>query len=346
MKKILSTLLALSLILLSSACGAKPPEPVPEGNSIPAKSSSSEAGNPAAEDVPYPDGNELRIKVPFKTGGALDVQVRLIGKYLADELGANIVVENVVGAGGQLGTTEYLGEAADTSTILLTDAWLTTMTPLITQVQYTLDDFAPIIDENTQLFCLFANPAKTGISSFEDLQEYGKNHRVIFGSGGAGTSLHVLQKSLLDQMGIESDIITQGNTSEGLVNLMAGTVDLCVSSFKDTADYVKNGDIVPILSFGEEAYSDDDAFSAGVPCAKEKGIDITYSNFYYFSIRKGTNPAIIEKLHHAFMNVYSNPAFISESSQMGFAPKGMASDEISTYLEEFTAMAQSTFTLE
>ncbi len=65
-------------------------------------------------------GDELRIIVPFQTGGALDVQARLIAKYLGEELDTNVIVENIKGAGGTLGMTQYLKEEANSNVILLT----------------------------------------------------------------------------------------------------------------------------------------------------------------------------------------------------------------------------------
>lgn len=330
MKKLLAILLAGCMTLALAACGSNASAPT-------------ETSGDGSVDYP---GEELRILVPFQTGGALDVQARTTAKYLADELGVNVIVENVPGAGGQLGTTEYLKEEANTDTILLTDAWLLTVTPLLGPVQYTMEDYLPIIDHNSTQFCLYANPAKTGISSFEDLQAYGADNRVLFGSGGAGTSLYIVEKTLLDNMGIESDTITQNGTAEGLANLMAGTVDVSMSDFKGAADYVKSGEIVPIVWFGEETYTDDGAYAAGIPCVQDKGIDMSYQGFYYYSIRKGTDQAIVDKLHDAFAAVYANPDFQAECETIGYAPAGMASDEIAAYLDEFAAMASSTFTLE
>ncbi|PNV60408.1 hypothetical protein C0033_19225 [Clostridium sp. chh4-2] len=296
-------------------------------------------------DVNYPDG-DLRIQVPFKTGGALDVQVRTTVQYLSKELGVNVIVENTAGAGGQLGTTEYLKEPANTSTILLTDGWLMTVTPMISSVQYSIDEYMPIIDHNIIDFCLFACPSKSGINNIDDLKTYGADNRVLFGSGGAGTSLYVVQKSLLDAMGVQSDTISQNSTSEGMGNLMAGTVDVTLSSFTDAADYVANGDIVPILWFGKETYKDDDVYAQGVPCAKEQGIEIDYQGFTYYSIRKGTDEKVIEKLQNAFTAVYENPEFKEECKKIGFAPTGMKTEEINSYLKAYTEMADKNFTLE
>jgi len=302
----------------------------------------------AAEDSvasSYPDG-DLRILVPVKTGGFLDVQVRTTAKYLAEELGVNVIVENVAGAGGQLGTTEYLKEKPNTSTILLTDAWLMTAAPLMNPVQYKVDDYIPIIDHNSVTFCMFANPSKSGIHNFEDLKEYGKENRVLFASGGPGTSLYIVQKSLMDALDIKSDTISQNSNSEGWGNLMAGTVDVAMISLKEAADYVASGDAVPIVWFGEGVYQDDGAYTEGVPSVVDKGLNLKYQGFYYYSIRKGTDPAIVAKLHDAFAAVYANEEFIAEREAIDFEPKGLGTEEIESYLAEFTDIVKNTFSLE
>lgn len=331
MRNRLWMVLAGCLVLALSACS---------GNG--AQGGSEKGGQIAESD--YPDG-DLRIQVPFKTGGALDVQVRTTAKYLSKELGVNVIIENTAGAGGQLGTTEYLKEPANTSTILLTDAWLMTVIPMTNQVEYAVDDYMPIIDHNVTDFCLYACPSKSGIDSFEALKAYGQENRVLFGSGGGGTSLYIVQKSLLDAMGIPSDTISQNSTSEGMANLMAGTVDVSISSFKDAADYVTNGDVVPILWFGEGTYQDEGAYAAGVPAARDLGVEVEYQGFYYYSIRKETSQDIIDKLQTAIARVYENTEFQEECEKIGFAPRGMNPEEINSYLEDFTNMAKENFSL-
>ena len=176
------------------------------------------------------------------------------------------------------------------------------------------------------------------------MKVYGQENRGLFGSGGAGTSLYIVQKSLLDALDISSDTITQNGTAEGLANLMAGTVDVAMSSFKDAADYVKSGEIVPILWFGDGTYSDGDTYQ-DVPSAQDNGIEINYSGFYYYSIRSGSDQAFVDELYDAFSAVYQNPDFIAKCEILGMTPSGMKSNEISTYLEEFSEMAERTFSL-
>ncbi len=346
MKKLISFSLALILILGLIGCAAETPETsAPDAT---ASQAASNAETPASEEgaeeaIDYPDG-DLRILVPFKTGGALDVQVRTTAQFLEEELGTTVIVENVEGAGGQLGTAQYLEEEANTTTILLTDAWLLAVTPELMDVPYTMEDYMPIIDHNTTNFCLYAAPGQSGIESYEDLEAYAADNKVIFGSGAVGTSLYIVQKTMFDLMGAESETVTQNNTAEGIANLIAGTVDVSMSSFKDAADYVENGDIVPLVWFGDEAYSDD--FYESVPALTEVGSEMIYKGFYYYSIRKGTDQAIIDHLYNAFNNVYNNPDFQAERDTLGYAPSGIDAEEINTFVTAFGEQAKTTFSLD
>lgn len=349
MKKLFALLIACSMLLGIVACTA-----APESTEAPAAAEAA-AAEPAAEATEasseseiaanYPDG-DLTILVPFKSGGFLDVQARTTAQFLAEELGVNVIVQNVDGAGGVLGTTQYLQEKANTTTILLAGGWVLTVTPLLEDVEYSMDDFVPIIDHNQVDFCLFANPEKSGISSYEDLVSYGSGNRVLFGSGGPGSSLYIIQKTLLNKMGIESDTITQNGSAGNITDLLAGTVDLAMSDFANQADNVKSGKLVPILWFGESTYTDDDAYASGVPCAKDLGFDITYDNMYFYAIRKGTDQAIVDKLYDAFAAVYANPEFITARENANYKPSGKTGAEISEYLDYFMNMAKTNFDLE
>ncbi len=347
MKKLFALLIACFMLFGMLACTVQPQtgdETVTSEATEPTEASEA-VSEPETVDVDYP-GGDLTILVPFRAGGFLDVQSRTTAQFLAKELGVNVIVQNIDGAGGVLGTTQYLSEEANTNTILLAGSWILTVTPLLEDVEYTLDDFVPIIDHNYVKFALFANPEKSGITCYEDLVAYGSENRVLFGSGGPGSSLYIVQKTLLNKTGIESDTITQNGSAANITDLLAGTVDLAMSDFDNQADNVKSGKLVPILWFGDETYSDDDVYADGVPCAKDLGVDITYDNRYFYMIRKGTDQAIVDKLYDAFAAVYADPDFIAAREEGNYHPIGMTGTEISEYLESFANMAKTTFDLE
>jgi len=324
-KRIISAILtAVMTLALLTGCQSGTPAAQPESDTTPAK----------AEEIAYPDG-DLRIIVPFATGGALDVQVRTVVKYLSKELGVNVVVENKTGAGGMVAISDYLTEEANTSTIVLMDAFLLTGTPYVSSVQYTADDYMPIIDLKSIPYVLYTSPAQSGIQSFDDLKSAGS---VKFGSDGPGTFLYTGTAALLDRLGIEGTTITHDGAPAGIANMISGVTDVMLATTIGGAvcDYVESGDLIPLVYLADEDYPADDVFTDGIPCAKTLGIDMTYYGFYYFAIRQGTDQAIIDKLYDAFSAVYANPDFQAEAEELGILYSGMKADEIQTMLSEMT----------
>lgn len=337
MKKLMAFFLALGILFSATACGQS-------GSSAPAQGTSgtsmSTDASSAADSYP---GSELRIIVPFMTGGALDVQARLIAKYLGEELDTNVIVENIKGAAGTLGTTQYLAEKPNSNVILLMDAWLTSVYPMINQVEFTAEDFVPIIDHNCVDFMLFTQP-DSGIKNLDDLKAFAeKNGRILFASDGVGGTTYIVQKSLYDQLGIACDTISVNGAVEGVTNLMAGSVNVAMSSMNMVGDYVSNGDIQPIVCFSSEDIQDEVAGT--IPCAKSCGINETYQGYYYYVARSGTDQTIIDKLYDAFSAVYANPDFIAEQGVLDFKAPGRNGTEIQEHMVEFTEMAKSTFSL-
>lgn len=107
--RILAMLTALTMF--AAGCSSKTPTPsTPPASDAPTESS-------APEKIDYPT-KTIQIIVPVKPGGGTDLSCRLILPYLEKELGQSLVVVNVDGAGGSLGTTQVKDSAPDGYTVL------------------------------------------------------------------------------------------------------------------------------------------------------------------------------------------------------------------------------------
>lgn len=316
MKKMLIGVLAAA-VLAVSGCQAAAPE-----------------GKTEAKETVYPK-NELRIIVPFATGGALDVQVRTVAQYLSKELGTTVIVENKKGAGGMVGISDYLKEEPNTDTIILMDSFLITGTPLLTKVQYGEDDYTPIIDLKNIPYVLYTCPEKSGIHSFDELKDADS---VKFGSNGPGTFIYVGTSALLNKLGVKNDTITHDGNSAGVANMISGVTDVMLGTTidKNVRDYVENGTLVPLVYLGSEDYPADEVFTEGIKCAKTLGIDMEHYGFYYFAIRKGTDQAIVDQLYHAFHGVYENEDFKKEAEELGILCESKTGEEIKAFLDEMS----------
>lgn len=329
-KRLISLLLAAGIAITGCSAGAG----TGTGGTKAADAAVASGDSKAA----YPDG-DLRIIVPFATGGALDVQVRTVAKYLAEDMGVNVIVENKKGAGGIVGISDYLKEKPNTSTIVLMDAFLLTGTPLTTKVEYTVEDYTPIIDLKTIPYVLYTCPEKSGIHNFEELKHAGS---VKFGSDGPGTFLFTGTSALLGKLGVTGTTVTHDGATAGIANMISGVTDVMLSTTMDkaTQGYVQEGQLIPLVYLGSEDYPADEIFTEGIPCAKSLGVDMDYYGSYYFAIRQGTDQAIVDQLYDAFNKVYQNEAFLKEAKELGILCEGKNSAELTEFVKEASETAK------
>lgn len=253
---------------------------------------------------------ELRIIVPAGAAGNMSVNARIVGKYLEEEIGKPVVIENKPGAGGIIGATEYLIQEANSDTIIMLPSLVRAVAPLYQTVQYKDDDFVSIISMTNAESIVLANPKKTGINNLEDLINYGKDHTVKFGSGGPGAYNHMTQAALYKTANIPADTVPHKSAGEGITNLLGGHIDVTLASATLAKDYVLDGSLKPLFVMSEQPYTKYDGIE--VPSIKELGYDVTFDAYVYFAARKGTDPEIINYLHDKIKAVYANEEFQQE----------------------------------
>lgn len=305
--RILSLMTVCMLMLAAAGCGAQK-APAQSGSGSAAPSDKGEAVNWPTRDV--------TILTTVKAGGNMDIKARLVAKYLAKELGVNVMVENAPGGGGITGMTQYLAEKPNTHTLIYMGVPHLTTAPFFNEVEYSADDISILCGLDTVENGLFVS-AKSGITSFEQLLELGKDGKTIkFGSAGVNNDTFLFTKALFQMAGVQSDSVDAGSSAESLVNCMAGTVDVAYSAMNLAKSYVESGDMLPIGVFSEEAYTGYEGIT--VPTFKSMGYDVVYSATSFFAIRSGTDQAVLDKLSGALDKVCANPDFQKEFADAGF----------------------------
>src|SRR5215218_6408548 len=102
------------------------------------------AHTPLAFGQDYPN-KPVRVVVPFAAGGPTDIVARLVGTKLADKWGQPVVIENVVGASGNIGTRNVAQAAPDGYTLLVTTSGFVVNPSLFASKPYDpVNDFAPV----------------------------------------------------------------------------------------------------------------------------------------------------------------------------------------------------------
>ncbi|GAA0178500.1 hypothetical protein SH2C18_15470 [Clostridium sediminicola] len=280
----------------------------------------------------------VNIIVPYAPGGGADVANRIIAKYLADELGTDVVVNNKPGAGGVVAATEYLAEEANTNTIIYTNSSIMSYVPKAQTTAFKRTDFEPIISFQSLKFGLYVSPENTGIKTVEDLENYAKENRIVFGSPGIGKPLHGTQKEIYTGMGAESETVTYENGNQGIVNLISNDTIVMATTLNAADQFVQEGSIVPLAVLSDEDY---DGTYGKIDSIYDYGYEMSNDMLTMFAIRSGTDDAIKELLYSALLNVTKNEEFKKEMEKaQNVEYKIMDSDGIKVFLDNMDKISE------
>mgnify|MGYP000073379193 CR=1 FL=1 len=139
----------------------------------------------------FPD-KPVKIVVAWGAGGATDTVTRALQDAFARELGTDIVVKNVSGAAGTIGTAEVASSRPDGYTVLITPAGPLTTQPHLRKIPYDLDSFDPIGRIMMSPMLMMTAP-NSKLKSVEDIVAAAKANpgSIRFASTGAGTLPHI-----------------------------------------------------------------------------------------------------------------------------------------------------------
>lgn len=243
----------------------------------------------------YPD-RPVKIMVGFTAGGTTDVIARAIANELPTRMkGANFIVENKPGAGGNIGTADIVKAAPDGYSILMASVGPLTINPSLQKLAYDpLKDLVPIILVADVPNVLVVNPEK-GIKNFKEFEAYAKANsgKLNYASTGVGTSAHLSSFMLMQRMGIDAQHIPYKG-AEALNDLLAGRTDFMFATIPSVIAPIKSGKLIPIaVSSLERSRS-----MPEVPTIAESGFP-GYSSGSWFGLLapKGTPQAIVDKLN-------------------------------------------------
>ena len=250
----------------------------------------------------------IALVVPFPPGGPSDVVARIIADGMSRQLNQTVIIENVGGAGGTLGTARVAAAAPDGYTLLAAGMGSHVAAPVLTpNIRYdAVKDFEPIgLTANAPVAVVARKdfPAK----DLKELIAYVKEHgdSVKQAHGGVGSSSHMACLLLTSELGLKPKLIPYRGTGPALADLIGGHVDFYCDQLVSVAPAVKGKTIKAYVVSGDAA----SPALPGVPSAKQAGIpDYTLSIWSAMYAPKGTPPNIVAKLSGALDKALDDPA--------------------------------------
>ena len=203
------------------------------------------AAAPALNAQQFPT-KSIRIIVPFPPGDSLDIMSRLIAPKILERLGQGLVVDNRVGAAGQLGLELGARAPADGYTLVGGQGGNLVVQPhTYKKLPYhPLKDFAPVALSTRNFLALVASPSAP-FKSVKDLVAYAKANpgKVSFASNGEGGFPHMSIEMMRTMAGFEYLHVPYKGSAQIMTELMSGRVDATILGIGSLTPFIKSGKI-------------------------------------------------------------------------------------------------------
>ena len=257
----------------------------------------------------------ITLIVPFAAGGPGDVTGRLLAKALSEKLKANVIVENRVGAVGDIGITAASRAKPDGYTLLETSNVIV-INPSIRHVAYDpLKSFAPIAYIGASPNAIVTSP-KSGINSVADLIAKAKANpgKLTYGTTGVGSVSDLAVELLKVRADIKMTHVPYSGAAPALQAAAAGTTDISSVSIGGVVGQIKSGLVKALVQTGSERWPD----LPDVPTMKEAGIpNAVVETWQMLLAPAGTPQPVVDKLTDAVKAIMQDPEIKEKMMKTG-----------------------------
>jgi tripartite-type tricarboxylate transporter receptor subunit TctC len=258
----------------------------------------------AAQDYP---SRPLTLVVPYAAGGSADTLSRVIAERMRASLGRPIIIENVTGAAGSIGTGRVARAAPDGYTFGL-GTWSTHVANgAVYPLQYdVLSDFEPIAQiAFTPL--VIATRKDLPANSLKQLVAWLKanSDKASQATNGPGSVMHLAGILFQRETGTRFNFVPYRGSAPAMQDLLAGQIDLYIGLPADLLPQARAGAIKVLAIAGKDRTT----AAPDIPTADEAGIaGFSVSAWFGFWAPKGTPTDLIAKLNAATVEALADPA--------------------------------------
>jgi tripartite-type tricarboxylate transporter receptor subunit TctC len=256
-------------------------------------------GMPVAHAQSFPE-KSIKLVVPFTPGGSSDIVARAMADGAAEALGQAVVVDNVPGASGNVGTARVAKSPADGYTLVQ----CTIGTCSINGSLYSnpgfdvLKDFEPVflVGGVMNVFTVTLGfPAKT----MNEMVSWAKANpgKLTYGSSGVGASNHLAPEWLAYLAGISMVHAPYKGSGPAIVDLIGGQIMMFNDNEPSILPQIKTGKVRALAVTGPQRSVN----LPDIPTMEEAGYKgFVVEPWFGYMVPKGTPPAVIAKLNSAF----------------------------------------------
>jgi tripartite-type tricarboxylate transporter receptor subunit TctC len=258
----------------------------------------------------------ITIVVPYPAGGPTDTLTRILGERMKTSLGQPVIIENVSGAGGSIGTGRVARAAPDGYVLAIGHVQTHVTNGAVYNLQYdVVKDFAPVslvADTPQWIVGRAALPAK-------DLQELiawmkANPGKATAGSVGVGGPPDIAAVFFQKQTGTSLQLVPYRGGAPLLQDLVAGQIDLTFGQAPNYLAYVRDGRLRPYAVLAAKRWW----AMPEVPTMDEAGVPGFHASFWHgLWVPRATPTAVIATLNAAVREALADPALRRRFTDIG-----------------------------
>jgi len=277
-------------------------------------------------------GRLITIIVPFTPGSGPDVMARALADPLGEELNQTIIVENRIGASGNIGTASVARATPDGTTLLLTANTIVLNPGLFKTIGYDpIASFTPIsLVANAHMALAVSTriPANS-LAEFIALAKASPG-KINYASPGRGTPHHLAMELLQNSTGTKMTHVPYSGLAKTITDLTGGHVDAMFVGLHTIAPLGRAGKVKVIgVSSLQRAQS-----AADIPTIAEQGLPgFDVETWFGLLAPAGTPREVVQRINTALDKVLQRPAIVDSSRAQGLQLVGGPPERLADLLK-------------
>ncbi len=273
-------------------------------------------GNALAQSYPR---KSVTVMVPQAAGGANDAIARIVAQKLSETLKQQFIVNNKVGAGGNIGAQAAAQAPKDGYTLFLALSSVLLVNPVLYKQPGfdPLKDFIPITAVATAPYLLVSHPSFPA-KSVKDLIALAKSKpgHLSYGSAGNGTFNHLIGEMFNAQAGIDIAHIPYKGAAAALNDVLSGEIPLAFVSMPSSISFIKGGQLIAVGATTRKRVPSLPQLPTIGETVQGFGADPWYGLF----APAGTPNSIVTQLHRAVVTALNSKDVRDRLARQGAEP--------------------------
>ncbi|CAH2404463.1 tripartite tricarboxylate transporter substrate-binding protein [Mesorhizobium ventifaucium] len=270
----------------------------------------------------YPE-RTITVVVPFSAGGPTDTVTRLVAEAMSKDLGQQIIVENVGGAGGTLGAGRVAQADPDGYTLLLHHIGMATSATLYRKLAYdTLNSFE-YVGLVTEVPMTIVGRKDLEPTDLKGLVDYAKANKdtVTVANAGIGAASHLCGMLFMSAIGTPLVTVPYKGTGPAMTDLLGGQVDIMCDQSTNTTKQIQGGTIKAYAVTSAERLD----VLPDVSTTTEAGLpEVQVGIWHGLYAPKGTPAEVTERLSKSLQVALKDPNVVARFAELGTKPSSEA----------------------